>query len=151
MSKYTEPPSEKDSEVELLRLKLQVAEMNEEIAKLKAVNASQQESLKENSRLFMKLKPSRDIMRLSSERKLLVAGEQLFRCAAPHGRDVCPMWQLNGGNFGPAGFEVDHELPWSRGHVHHGQLRALCHQCHGLLSRLQRIEAVEKGDADEDE
>ena len=49
------------------------------------------------------------------------------------------------------GFEIDHELPWSKGYTHTGQLRAVCHLCHGLLSRLQRIEAAEKGEKGEEE
>ena len=53
-------------------------------------------------------------------------------------KDKCPCWLLNEGSFGEAGFEIDHELPWSKGYTHTGQLRAVCHLCHGLLSRLQR-------------
>ena len=101
--------SEQEKEIELLRLKLEVATMREEIQTLRAVNAEQMEALKENCRLFSKLKPSRDTIRLSSERKMLIAGQQLFRCAAPHGRDKCPCWLLNEGSFGEAGFEIDHE------------------------------------------
>ena len=61
------------------------------------------------------------------------------------------MWALNEGSFGPAGFEIDHVLPWAKGHLHHGQLRAVCHQCHGLLSRLQRIKAAEEQGVEEEE
>ena len=66
--------SENEKEIELLRLKLEVATMREEIQTLRAVNAEQMEALKENCRLFSKLKPSRDTIRLSSERKMLIAG-----------------------------------------------------------------------------
>jgi len=143
--------SEQEKEIEMLRLKLEVATMREEIQTLRAVHNEQMEALKENARLFQKLKPSRDTIRLSSERKLLIAGQQLFRCAAPHGREKCPCWLLNEGSFGESGFEIDHELPWSKGYTHTGQLRAVCHLCHGLLSRLQRIEAAEKGEKGEEE
>ena len=94
-----------DSEV--LRLKLQIADMREEIRSLKAVNAELQEAQKESSRIFMKLKPTRPP--ISSEKKLLIAGEQHFCCAAPHGKDKCPMWLLHEGNFGIFGLEEDGE------------------------------------------
>jgi hypothetical protein len=144
-------PGEKEKEIELLRLKLEVATMREEIQTLRAIHNEQMEALKENARLFQKLKPSRDTIRLSSERKMLIAGQQLFRCAAPHGREKCPCWLLNEGSFGESGFEIDHELPWSKGYTHTGQLRAVCALCHSLLSRLQRIEAAEKGEKGEEE
>ena len=92
--------SEQEKEIEVLRLKLEVATMREEIQTLRAVNGEQMEALKENCRLFSKLKPSRDTIRLSGERKMLIAGTQLFRCAAPHGKDKCPCWLLNEGSFG---------------------------------------------------
>ena len=79
---------DQEKEIELLRLKLEVATMREEIQTLRAVNTEQMEALKENARLFQKLKPSRDTIRLSGERKMLIAGQQLFRCAAPHGKHV---------------------------------------------------------------
>ena len=143
--------SDREKEIEVLRLKLEVATMREEIQTMRAVHNEQMEALKENARLLQKLKPSRDTLRLSGERKMLIAGQQLFRCAAPHGRDRYPCWLLNEGSFGEAGFEIDHEVPWSRGYTHTGQLRAVCHLCHGLLSRLQRIEAAEKGERGEEE
>ena len=82
--------SDQEKEIEMLRLKLEVATMREEIQTLRAVHNEQMEALKENARLFQKLKPGRDTIRLSSERKLLIAGQQLFRCASPHGREKCP-------------------------------------------------------------
>ena len=100
MGKRTQSGLEEDSQRQVLTLKLELAEMREELRRVNVVNAEQQEALKECSRMFMKLKPSR--LPLSSEKKLLIAGEQLFRCAAPHGREKCPMWQLNDGSFGPA-------------------------------------------------
>ena len=150
MSKRTQSGLEEDSQRQVLTLKLELAEMREELRRVNVVNAEQQEALKECSRMFMKLKPPR--LPLSSEKKLLIAGEQLFRCAAPHGREKCPMWQLNDGSFGPAGFEIDHITQFSKLHRHTGELRALCHMCHGLQSRLQRIDALEReGDAEEEE
>ena len=137
-----------DSEV--LRLKLQIADMREEIRSLKAVNAELQEAQKESSRIFMKLKPTRPP--ISSEKKLLIAGEQHFCCAAPHGKDKCPMWLLHDGNFGIFGWEVDHVTPWCKGHRNAGNLAAICHACHGLKCRLERIAALEsKGEEDDDE
>ena len=107
------------------------------------------EALREQSRMFQSLKPKRPF--LSHEKKLYIAGEQLFRCAAPHGKDKCPCWVLNEGSFSESGFEVDHILKWSKGYRHAGQLRALCFQCHGLQSRLQRIQEADARGSDENE
>lgn len=141
------PRGEDDSHE--LRLKLELAEMREELRRVKAVNAEQQEALKECSRIFMKLKPPRPP--LSSERKLLIAGEQFYRCAAPHGKEKCPMWALNDGNFGPAGWEIDHVAPFAKSHRNAGNLVAICHACHGLKCRMERIEAQEGGEEEGDE
>jgi hypothetical protein len=133
-----------------MRLRLEVAALKEENSSLHKVNAMNAEALRETSKIFQSLKPKRP--HLGSERKLLVAGQQFFRCAAPHGQNKCPMWILNSGSFDAAGFEVDHVTQWSTGYRHTGQLQAICHACHGLKSRLERIRAAEaKFDEDEED
>ena len=58
MSKRTQSGLEEDSQRQVLTLKLELAEMREELRRVNVVNAEQQEALKECSRMFMKLKPS---------------------------------------------------------------------------------------------
>ena len=147
----TQSQPDQDSECELLRLKLSVAEMREEIQTLRAVNAHLQEAMRENSRVFSKMKPSRPP--LSHDAKLLIAGEQKFTCAAPHGKDKCPMWCLpgNDGSFGIFGWEVDHVIPFSKCHRNAGNLAAICHACHGLKCRYERIAALEAGVEEQEE
>lgn len=136
-------------EMEVLQLKLKIAEQQEEIRKLTKAGDMWQHALREQSILFKKLKPSR--APLTAERKLYIAGSQHFRCAAPHGRDKCPNWLLFEGSFNEAGFEIDHIKPYSEGYRHSGELSALCFTCHGLKSRLERMALAEKVDEDEDE
>ena len=59
MSKRRASQPDQENECELLRLRLTVAEMREEIQTLRTVNAEMQEALKENSRVFSKMKPQR--------------------------------------------------------------------------------------------
>ena len=60
MSKRRTPPEpEPDYERDVLKLKLQVSEMREEIQMLRGLNCTLQEAMRENSRVFAKLKPSR--------------------------------------------------------------------------------------------
>ena len=61
---------------------LHLAKYKHTYEKMAHVNKICCEQLREQSRLFQKLKPTR--LLLSSERKLYIAGEQLFRCNAPH-------------------------------------------------------------------
>ena len=49
------PASEEEKEIELLRLKLELATMREELATLRTINGEQMRALKENARLFNKL------------------------------------------------------------------------------------------------
>ena len=128
---------------QLLECQLENARLREEIEKLSDVNKMNTEALKENCKLFQKLKPQRPY--LSTDRKLFIAGQQLFRCSAPHGRDKCPMHILNGGSFNEAGFEIDHWTRYSVGYRNAGELSAMCHACHALKSRLERISLAEEG------
>ena len=122
-------------------MQVEIGRLNEENRKLAHVNKICCEQLREQSGLFQKLKPTR--LLLSSERKLYIAGEQLFRCNAPHGRDKCPRWLLNDGQFGPEGFEIHHEVEWSVSYQNAGVTVAICHSCHGLASRLHRMKIAE--------
>ena len=138
-----------DHEKEVLRLRVEIAALREENLLLRKVNAMNGEALRETSKIFQTLKPKRPF--LSSEKKLYIAGEQLFKCAAPHGVEKCPMHILHGGNFNESGFEIHHEPAWSKSYRHVGQLTAICHHCHAICSRLQRITNAEAKGSDEDE
>jgi hypothetical protein len=100
------------------------------------------EALKESAQLWLKSKPPRP--HLGIDRKLLIAGSQHFKCAGDRTR--CPMWRLHDGSFDESGFEIDHITPWHAAHAHRGvgQLRALCHSCHALRTRLDRIASQEE-------
>ena len=137
-----------DIENELLKCQLENARLREENKKLSAVNKMNTEALKENCKLFQKLKPQRPF--ISGERKLFIAGVQLFRCSAPHGKEKCPMHILNGGSFNEAGFEIDHWTRFAVGYRNVGELSAMCHSCHALKSRLERLIADgEEGNGDD--
>ena len=131
-------------EIENLRLK-------EEVRELRSVLREDMTALKESTRLLRRSKPPRP--HISSEKKLLIAGEQLFQCAGDRAR--CPMWRLNGGNFDATGFEIDHIDDWHRSYRSDRRvLQALCHSCHALKTRMARIAELEqKGEvsADDDE
>ena len=88
-----------DHEKEVLRLRVEIAALREENLLLRKVNTMNGEALRETSKIFQSLKPKRPF--LSSEKKLYIAGEQLFKCAAPHGVTT------------PHGVTAPHgELPW---------------------------------------
>ena len=122
-------PTREELELDNLKLK-------QENAELKAIHARDMEALKESSALLSKSKPPRPHM--SSEKKLLIAGQQHFRCAGDPKR--CPCWLLNNGSFDDSGFEVDHSPPWREAYrSDRAVLQALCHSCHALKTRLERI------------
>ena len=132
-----------------MKLTLELAQVRDENKKLNEVFKMTSEQVKEQSKLFRKLKPQR--LLLSTDRELYIAGEQLFKCAAPHGKQSCPRWLLNEGQFGPEGFEIHHELDWSIGYHNTGCTVAICHSCHGLASRLQQIKLAEATGEEEEE
>ena len=106
-------------ELELDNLRLRI-----ENAELRAIHARDMEALKESSTLLLKSKPSRP--HISAEKKLLVAGEQRFRCAGDRTR--CPCWRLNEGSFDESGFEIDHTPAWRDAYrSDRAVLQALCH------------------------
>ena len=143
-------PISPDNEKVILKLQLEIARLSVENKKLIEVNKMCAEQLKEQSRLFQKIKPNR--LMISAERKLYIAGEALFKCAAIHGKEKCPRWLLADGSFGAEGFEIHHNgLEWSIGYQNAGQCVAVCHSCHGLASRLHRMKLAEAGGGTEQE
>ena len=142
-------PRRKEPETESLRLQLEIARLKEENQRLLQVNRMNEAALKEHSRLFRILKPSR--IPINHDRKLYIAGEQLYKCKAIHGREKCPRWLLAEGSFGGEGFEIHHELEWSVGYQNAGTCVAICHSCHALASRLSRMKQMERGVEKEDE
>ena len=77
----------------------------------------------------------------TSPHKGAYSGNPIVRC----GRDKCPMHILNGGSFNEAGFEIDHWTKYSVGYRNVGELSAMCHACHALKSRMERISLAEEG------
>ena len=103
-------------ELELENLRLRI-----ENAELRSIHARDMEALKESSTLLLKSKPSRP--HISAEKKLLIAGEQRFRCAGDRTR--CPCW--NEGSFDESGFEIDHSPAWCDAYrSDRAVLQALC-------------------------
>ena len=96
--------------------------------------------------LLLKCRPPRP--HISSEKKLLVAGAQRFKCAGDRTR--CPMWRLNEGSvqqgsFDESGFEIAHTPPWRVAHrSDRSVLQALCHSCHAFKTRMERIAGLEE-------
>ena len=79
-------------------------------------------------------------------KKLHVAARQNFRCATVD-RSTCPRWLLDNGVFGAEAFEIDHIRPHAAcGSDELDNLRALCHACHAIRTRLQRIATCGKED-----
>jgi len=138
-----------DREKETLQMKIEVSLLREENARLRDINRMNSEGLKEHCRLFRILRPPR--IPISADRKLYIAGLQLFRCKAIHGKESCPRWMLPGceGSFGPEGFEIHHELEWSVGYQNTGVCVAVCHACHALAHRHARMKAAESQDAEQ--
>eukprot|EP00966_Prymnesium_polylepis_P290415 6708400-Prymnesium_polylepis.1 len=131
----------------LLTLELENARLREEVRKLREVQLMQSEALKESTKLLLKMKP---VPRppLSADRKAIIAGEQLFRCAGD--RSQCPQWLLYGGSFDAACFEIDHVLGWASSCRGVGALQALCPTCHARKTRLERAMAMEREGVEED-
>lgn len=127
--------------------------LERENATLRAIVAANNEAFKESSALLMKSKPPRP--HISSEKKLLVAGQQHFKCAGDRTR--CPQWLLNEGtvlqgSFDASGFEIDHAPPWREAHrSDRAVLQALCHSCHAYKTRCERIAEQEDGDVTSEE
>ena len=125
-----------DLELENLRLRA-------ENAKLRAIHTRDMEALKESSSLLLKSRPPRP--HISAEKKLLIAGEQRFRCAGDRSR--CPCWILDDGSFNESGFQVDHDPAWRDAfRSDRSVLQALCHSCHALKTRLEHIRDQEHGE-----
>ena len=127
-------------------LELEILRLRQENAELRALHQRDMEALKESSSLLLKSKPPRP--HISAEKKLLIAGEQRFRCAGDRTR--CPCWILNEGSFDESGFEIDHSPAWREAcRSDRSVLQALCHSCHALKTRLERIHDLERGEESE--
>ena len=113
-------------EVRLLELELENVRLCEQLRVMSEVVHANNESFKESTRLLLKMKPARPT--ISADRKMIVAGEQLFRCAGDRIR--CPQWKLHGGSFDASGYEIDHIIEFSKCYRGAGQLQALCPACH---------------------
>ena len=130
-------------------LELENLRLHREVAELRALHMRHMEALKESSALLLKSRPPRP--HISAEKKLLIAGEQRFRCAGD--RERCPCWILNQGSFDESGFEIDHSPAWRDAYRSDRlSLQALCHSCHALKTRLERIRDQEvRGEEDVDD
>ena len=131
-------------------LELENLRLRQENTQLHSIVADNMEALKESSALLLKSKPPRP--HISSEKKLLIAGQQHFKCAGDRAR--CPMWLLHQGSvlqgsFDESGFEIDHSPPWREAHrSDRAVLQALCHSCHAYKTRMERIaEQEDHGDS----
>ena len=126
-------------EAERLQLQLEIVKLQEELRKLREVNAMQTEALVESNKLLQKQKPGRIAM--SSDKKIYLAGLQHFKCAGD--QQYCPLYRLGDGSFDSAGWECDHTERWSISYRNAGNLAALCPMCHNRKTREERINAGE--------
>jgi hypothetical protein len=99
-----------------------------------------QDALRESTKLLLRTRPSRPA--IPSERKLLVAAQQGWKCANPFG--TCLLYRLGAGYFDEALFEVDHVEPYSRSFRSVANLQACCPYCHNIKSRNERLQALEE-------
>ena len=74
MKKQSDTPS-----THALTLEIENLRLKEEVRELRSVLRQDMSALKESTRLLRRCKPPRP--HISSEKKLLIAGEQLFQCA----------------------------------------------------------------------
>ena len=126
-------------DVKLLELELENTGLREELRVTNEVVHANNESLKESTRLLLRMKPTRPT--ISADRRMIVAGEQYFRCAGDRAR--CPQWKLHEGSFDASGYEIDHIVEYSKCYRGVGQLQALCPACHALKTRLSRAKEME--------
>ena len=122
-----------------MRLQLEIADLYDELRKLRDVNAMQTEALVESNKLLQKQKPSRIAM--SSDKKIYLAGLQHFKCAGD--KSYCPLYKLGDGSFDSAGWECDHTERWSIAYRNVNNLTCLCPMCHNRKTREERILAGE--------
>ena len=130
------------SRVRRLQAELDALRLEKEVQQLRDINRQLSEALRESTRLLLKLKPC-GRPPISGEKKLCVAGLQRYRCANPF--TTCPLHKNGDGTFGPEGFECDHKEQWSvcmRSDL--SNLQCLCHICHGLKSRLERMRVLDE-------
>ena len=142
----------KMEEVEVLRAKLEIAELKNQLLEaetkmhtLHEVIDRQSTIIKENTLLLRKQRlPPRPYM--NSTTKLLISQSQHWKCANPNGD--CVLYKLGDGTFGRDLFEIDHIKPYSQSGMHSGNLRSLCSYCHAVVTRQQIADGASD---DEDE
>ena len=125
------------SRVRLLQAELDAIHLQRENELLRDLYMKQTMALRDSTKLLHRLKPF-GRPPISNDKKLYVAGLQRFRCANPY--QTCPLHRLGDGTFDESGFECDHKEMWCsslRSDI--SNLQCLCHMCHGLKSRLERI------------
>jgi hypothetical protein len=133
--------TEAEDDVEVLRGKLEVAQLKNALLELQRKNASLQAVvdqqcavIKENTALLCKQRlPPRPYMNSTS--KALIAQAQGFCCGNPGGD--CPLYKLGDGRFGKDLWECDHIEMYSKSGKHTGNIRAICSYCHAVVTRLQ--------------
>jgi len=88
--------------------------------------------------------------KISATQSTWIAGRQSFRCAAPHGKDLCPRFHMSDGTFDEVGWEVDHIDGWSESFDHRSsKLRALCATCHSRCTKMQMVDRFDGDDEEE--
>ena len=121
--------TEAEDDVEVLRGKLEVAQLKNALLELQRKNASLQAVvdqqcavIKENTALLCKQRlPPRPYMNSTS--KALIAQAQGFCCGNPGGD--CPLYKLGDGRFGKDLWECDHIEMYSKSGEHTGNIRAI--------------------------
>lgn len=136
---------------ECLKLKLRLAELQQENNTLRETITHLNDSLKESTRLILKMstKPTRPA--ISADQRMLIAGKHRFKCANPYGD--CHLYKLPpfDGSFNESGYELDHIIEFSQCYRTVGQLQPLCPQCHAKKTRIWRASLTEEDSANEGE
>ena len=126
-------------ETELLRAKLEAAELRLRVQHLTQAVELLEAQLRENATLLrsQRLPPH---PRTSSTERTLVAARQGFRCPGPHGDPAeCPLARVTGNLFTTSLWECDHDAPYSESGMHTGNLVARCPSCHAVRTREQCV------------
>ena len=132
---------------ELLRAKLEAAELRLRVQQLTGAITTLEAQLRENAALLRTQRlPPRP--RMSSVEKALVAARQGFRCPGPNSDpSACPLHAVTGGMFTSSLWEVDHDAPYSESGLHTGNLTARCPCCHAARTRAQCVARFHRGEA----
>ena len=118
--------------------------LEQQVAQLEEVVRRQHEALRESTKLLLKCRPAR--LPVPHDRKLLTAASQRWKCANPYG--TCLLFEVSDGTFDDSLFEVDHVEAYSVSYRSVGNLQALCGMCHNKKTRLERLRALERDEAE---